>query len=561
MKKQMKIQRTPKPLIAALLLALPLAAVAATPDAGSILQQIKPSIPAPPAPNETGLKIKQPGGAALPQTVPFLVTSVKISGNTLFDTATLHILVADAEGKKLTLQELGKLAARITDYYHDHGYPLTRAIIPAQTIRDGVVEIQVIEARYGKVTINNSSRVDDALLKATLSPLQSGNPIEQMELESSLLLLSDIPGIETSAILLPGQLVATSDLEIKTDPAQAVSGNVSLDNNGNKVTGRARAGGSVNFINPLHHGDVLSTSGMSSGSGMNYGRVSYETLLDGTGTRMGGAYSALHYILGDTLAVLNGHGTAQVGSLWLKHPFVRSREFNLYGQVQYDSKRLRDHIDTSGTRTDRHLENWTASVSGDARDTLLSGGISTFNLTLISGRVGFDDAAAQLADTATAKTQGRFSKWTANLVRLQRLNSRDGLYFSFSGQWANSNLDSAEKMVAGGPYTVRAYDMGVVSGDSGYLGTAELRHDMGSIWQGQWQMIAFVDSEHVAVNKTPWAAGTNAATLLGAGAGFNWFGQNQWLAKAYIAVPLGSTPVLVPSSNTVRAWVQLNKGF
>jgi hemolysin activation/secretion protein len=561
MKKQMKIQRTPKPLIAALLLALPLAGMAATPDAGSILQQIKPSIPATPAPNETGLKIEQPAAATLPQTVPFMVTSIRITGNTLFDEATLQLLVMDAEGKKFTLDELGKLAARITDYYRAHGYPLTRAIIPAQTIKEGVVEIQVIEARYGKISLNNSSRVNDALLNATLSPLQGGKPIEQKELDASLLLLSEIPGLVTSATLLPGQMVSTSDLEIKTEPTQAVSGNVSLDNDGNKVTGRARAGGSLNFINPLHHGDVLSTSGMSSGSGMNYGRVSYETLLDGTGTRMGGAYSALHYKLGDTLATLNGHGTAQVGSLWLKHPFMRSREGNLYGQVQYDSKRLRDRIDTSGTRTDRHLDNWTASLSGDARDTFLSGGINTFNLGLISGRVSFDDAAAQLADNSTAKTQGSFSKWTANLARLQRLSSGDGLYVSFSGQWANTNLDSAEKMVAGGPYTVRAYDMGVISGDSGYLGTAEFRHDLGSIWQGQWQMIAFVDSEHVTVNRRTWTAGTNDVTLSGAGAGLDWMGQNQWAAKAYVAAPIGSKPVLLVSTNSVRGWVQVSKGF
>lgn len=561
---QMEIQGKLKPLVTVLLLALPVVVFAASPaipDAGSILQQVQPSIPPVPSSMGTGLKIERPSGVTLPQTEPFMVTSVRITGNMLFDTATLHLLVMDAEGKKFTLPELDKLAKRITDYYHSHGYPLTRAIIPAQTIKEGGVEIRVIEARYGKISLNNSARVNDVLLNATLSPLQSGQPIEQESLDRSLLLLSDIPGLTNSATLLPGQMVATSDLEIKTEPTQAVSANVSLDNDGNKVTGRARAGGSINFIDPLQHGDVLSSRVLSSGSGMNYARVSYETLLDGTGTRMGGAYSALHYILGDTLAALNGHGTAQVGSLWLRHPFMRSREVNLYGQVQYDSKILRDHIDTSGTRTDRHLNNWTASLSGDARDTIMSSGINTFNFGLISGRVGFDDVAAQLADTSTAKTQGGFFKWTVNLARLQRLSSDEEIYVSFSGQWANTNLDSAEKMVAGGPYTVRAYDMGVISGDSGYLGTAEFRHDLGAIWQGQWQAIAFVDSEHVTVNRRTWTAGVNDATLSGAGAGLGWTGQNQWAAKAYIAAPIGSTPVLLATTCSVRGWVQVSKGF
>ena len=259
--------------------------------------------------------------------------------------------------------------------------------------------------------------------------------------------------------------------------------------------------------------------------------------------------------------MLNGHGTAQVGSLWVKHPFIRSRNVNLYGQFQYDHKNLQDHIDASGTRTDRHLDNGTASLSGDVRDMLLSGGINSWNLGLTSGHVGFDDASAQLADAATAKTEGSFTKWTANLARLQNLSSRSRLYLSFSGQWANTNLDSAEKIVAGGAYTVRAYDMGVLSGDSGYLGTVEFRHDLGAIWQGVWQAIAFVDSEHVTINKNTWVTGTNDATLSGVGLGLNWAGQNQWAAKAYVATPIDSTPVLLASAESVRGWMQVSKGF
>lgn len=96
-----------KPLLAALLLALPPAALAApaTPGAGSILQQIQPVTPQPLHDN-TGLKIEQPGGATLPPSAPFLVKGIRITGNTLFDAATLHILVADAEGREFTLSEL-----------------------------------------------------------------------------------------------------------------------------------------------------------------------------------------------------------------------------------------------------------------------------------------------------------------------------------------------------------------------------------------------------------------------------------------------------------------------
>jgi len=551
--------------LAALLLLSPLVAQAQTapvvPGAGTILQQVQPVAPPAPSTTEPGLKIEREGGAKLPPSAPFEVKTIRITGNTLFATATLHALVMDAEGKSLTLTQLDELAKRITDYYHSHGYPLARAIIPAQTIRDGVVQIEVIEARYGKVSLANKSRVNDALLKATLAPLQSGQAIARAPLDHALLLLSDIPGVAVDATLKPGAAVGTSDLVVQAAPGPAVSGNVTLDNYGDRYTGRVRAGATVNDYDPLHHGDVLSASGISSGAGMNYGRIGYDTLLNGDGTRLGASYSALHYILGGALAALNAHGTADVASASVRQPLVRSRTANLYGEIGYDRLQLRDHIDASAIRTDRHLDNWHATLSGDARDALGAGGINSWSLVWTAGRVNFDDSAAQLADAATANTQGSFSKWNASFTRLQTLNANNALYLAVFGQWANGNLDASQKMIAGGPYSVRAYDMGAVSGDSGYLGTAEWRHALGRAWQGQWQAVAFVDSAHVTVNKTTWAPGANSATLSGAGLGLDWAGQNLWSARAYVAARIGSTPVLVASTNSARAWVEISKGF
>lgn len=551
------------PILAIALAANPLLAEAAgpVPGAGELLQQVQPVEPPSPSSTGTELKIEQQGAAPLPPSVAFEVKTIRITGNTVFDTTVLHALVMDGEGQSLTLTQLNGLAARITDYYHRHGYPLARAIIPAQKIEDGRVRIEVIEARYGKIHLRNKSQVSDSLLEATLSPVQSGQAIEQETLDRSLLLFSDIPGVAPGFTLKPGEAAGTSDLVVEAAPGPRVTGYVALDNYGNAYTGRTHLGGTVNFINPLRHGDVLSVDGLSAGRGLSYGRISYESLLNGRGTRMGGSYSALQYILGDTFAPLDGHGTAQVGSLWIKHPLMRSRNVNFYGQLQYDHKDLRDHVDLTDIRTDRHLDNWTARLSGDLRDGFLSGGISTWNIAWTSGRVGFDDADAQLFDAATAKTQGSFSKFNAILARLQNLSRNSSLYLAFWGQWASKNLDGSEKMVAGGPYTVRAYDVGVLSGDNGYLGTAEIRYNLGPVGWGRYQAVGFIDTQHVTVNKYPLVARTNDATLTGAGVGIDCLWPDLWTARAYIAKPIGATPELVASTASVRAWAQISKGF
>jgi hemolysin activation/secretion protein len=548
-----------------LIIVFPLVAKAidpVVPDAGSILRQIQPVNPPSPSSTGTGLNIEKGAADKLPSSIAFPVKTILISGNELFGTAALHSLVADMEGKNITFAQLGKVAARITHYYHGHGYPLARAIIPVQTIHEGLVRIEVIEARYGKIKLNNGSKVNDPLILDTLTPLQSGHVIGQTTLDQALLLLADIPGIQSKASLKPGEAVGTSDLLVNTTSSPTITGNVTVNDYGNRYTGRPRAGVTVSVINPLHRGDVLTVNALTSGHGMNYGRISYELLLDGQGTRVGASYVAMRYVLGGSLTPLNAQGDAQIGSLWAKHPLIRGRNFNLYGQVQYDRMELRNH--TSASQSDRHLDNGTLSLSGDIRDTLLYGAVNTWNLGWTVGQADFDN----IDDPSNARLQGRYSKWNTNLSRLQNLSQKDSLYLAFAGQWAQDNLDTSRKMVAGGPYTVRGYDIGAVSGDTGYIGTAELRHDLGSGRYGHWQAVTFVDSAHVQVDHNSLGSSLNGATLSGAGAGINWQGpkfngliQSQLNARAYVATPVGPVPMLVGKTDSVRAWMEIGMGF
>lgn len=555
------------PVMATLLLAFIPFAVQASPPvlpgAGTILQQMQPQTPPAPILNRPGLNIESNSSNTekADTSVKFLVNHIDIIGNTLFDSETLHALVADVEGKETTLGELNSRISHISDYYHNHGYPLVQAILPQQSVQAGVVKIQIIEARYGKIKLDNSSKINSAIIQSMLAPLQSGSAISDKKLDFSLLLLSDIPGVNVNATLSPGADVGTSDLLVSVTPSPLAVGNIIFDNYGNKYTGRARIGGTVNIINPLHHGDVFSANVLSSGKGMNYGRISYEGLINSRGTRIGTSYSALRYVLGKTFKALDAHGTARVASVWIKHPLFRTRDFNLYGQAQYDQLQLRDHIDTTTVQTDRHLDNWTATVNGDLRDHLLSGGLNTWSLSWTAGQVKFDNAAAHVSDLETARTDGGFSKINLNMSRLQTISGNNTAYLSFAGQMSDSNLDSSQKLSAGGVYTVRAYDMATLSADTGYIASIELRHDLGQIANGQWQAVAFIDNAHLTVNKATWISGTNTATLNGLGAGVNWIGPQQWSAKAYIAKRVGSIPALVAGSAPVRGWIEISKSF
>ncbi|EJN03237.1 ShlB/FhaC/HecB family hemolysin secretion/activation protein [Herbaspirillum sp. YR522] len=554
----------PKTTLAALLLAALEAHAAGpvvTPDAGAILQQLQPSVPPTPQSGRPALQIEPKNATGGPATAPFEVREIRITGNTEFATDVLHALVADQQARQRTLAQLEEAAARITDFYQRHGFPLARALIPAQTISAGVVVIQVVEARYGRIDVDNRSEVSDALVQATAASLQPGQVIDERHLDRTLLLLSDIPGVGVNAVLKPGAAVGTSDLALELARAPVALANAALDNYGNRYVGRMRASGNLNLVNPFHHGDVLSLSAVSSGEGMQFARLGYDTLINGLGTHAGVAYSFVHYRLGGSVDALGAHGTAGVASAWLRQPLLRSRQANIYAQAQLDAKQLRDSIDAGGTHTDRHLDNWVLSLNGDRRDSILAGGISIWSLGWTIGRVDFDDTAAQTADAASARTRGSFSKWNLNFSRLQALGNRDIVYFNAALQWSDGNLDSAEKMTVGGPYTVRAYDIGAVSGDTGAYGTLEWRHDLGLSMPGKLQTVAFIDSARVRINRHPWSSGENSVSLSGIGAGLNWDGPDSWKAALSVATSIGAHPSTVAAPASARAWLTLGKTF
>jgi hemolysin activation/secretion protein len=559
-----RLVRTP---IAAALLpmllatALPADAFQVVPNAGTILQQQQPVQPPAPQAGRPALQVEPAIASGMPTSRPFTVKAIRIVGNTAFATEILHRLLADAEGTTATLSRIEQLAARITAYYRDHGFPLSRAIVPAQTIADGQVVIQVVEARYGAVRLENTSKVRYPLLSATLSPLHPGQLIAGETLDRALLLLSDVPGVAVEAVIKPGAEVGAADLVIATPGKPTTVASVVLDNAGNRYIGRARAGATVYATNPLHLGDVFDASVISTGAGMNYGRLGYEALVNGQGMRAGVSYSRIRYDLQGDAEPLDAYGTAGVASTWIKLPLLRGRQANLSAELQYDNKRLRDRIGVTDTRTDRHLGNWMLSLYGDARDELFGGGVNAWSLGLTRGRTRFDDAQAELLDAATAQTRGSFSKWNANGSRLQRVGQRDALYLIVGVQWSDTNLDSAEKMTIGGPYTVRAYDIGAVSGDTGYTASAEWRRDLGQVAAGSLQGIAFIDTAHVKINRATWTAGENSARLSGAGVGLAWNGPDAWRASLSVATPIGAEPTILGRQSSVRAWVTASKAF
>ncbi|KLN53636.1 ShlB/FhaC/HecB family hemolysin secretion/activation protein [Variovorax paradoxus] len=492
---------------------------AATPDAGQILQEPRAPL-AVPSGSTPALTIDKPGaGTVLEGGARVRLSAIRFSGNTAFSNAALQSLLTDAVGKELTFAELTRLTDRATRHYRETGYLVARAYLPAQAVKDGVLDIAVLEGNLGQVTVTNTAGLKDSAL-APLQALPLNAPVQAQSLDRTLLTLSDLPGTRVQSTLRPGTTVGASDLLVEVNRTRDFQGIADIDNFGSTYTGQYRVGTSLYWNNPLDRGDQMSLRLQASNTSMHYARLGYQLPLGRDGTRVGVAVSHLDYRLGKDFAALDADGKADTVSLYVRHPLLRSLESNWYAQLQMDAKNLRDTVGSTATTSVHQLRNVVLGLNGDWQDALGGGAGNSLALNLTTGQLRLDnDSLAQ--DAASIRSAGHFNKLNYQLQRVQALRPNWSLALNLSGQLADRNLASAEKFSLGGNNGVRAYPQGEALGDAGWLASAALR------WQPApgWQLQAFYDAGGVQLNHRAWdrtGSTGNRVHLAGAGLGVGW---------------------------------------
>jgi hemolysin activation/secretion protein len=540
------------------------------PNAGSLLQTQPPvQKPAEGYPHPTLLPlIAQPAQTESPPSLPFLVRALRLEGNTVFDTATLQALLSPMRNQRLHLAQVYEGIEAIGVYYRAAGYPLAHAILPAQTIEDGVVLVQVVEANWGEVELNNSSPLKDAVLLRTVADLQAGSVVQLAPLERASQLLGELPGVLPQALLRAGQEAGSTDLVLNVRASSPLSANLSTNNFGSRYTGVMRSIAILQWNNPLGLGDKLGLSALGSeAGGMRYARLAYELPVAFPGWQTGGDLSSMQYALGGSASNLQAYGEAQSLNLWLGYALMRTNSSRANARLGVNANILRDHVDSTEVKTDRNVNSWSLSLSGERKDNWLGSGQNAMELLLYAGRVNFQDATGAALDARSAETAGEFARASFTLSRNHYFGNKASALLRMNVQWAQKNLDSSQKFAVGGPGSVRAYRVGVLSGDSGALLSADWHYVLPmSQWlqdTGTWQLACFLDAAQVQTNKNTWDQGVNEAMLSGVGLGLNWYGPKGWSSRFSIATPVGQTPsqIAATDAHQANAWLEVNVTF
>jgi hemolysin activation/secretion protein len=546
-------------LIAALLASVATFA-AGLPNAGSQLQTIPP-VAQPPSTDPSVRVERRDAPSPVANDTTIVVKDLRIVNAHRFNEKELIAGTQFKPGDAISFSQLRDIASQVAAYYHSHGFFLAQATLPPQDIKDGVVTIAVLEGQYGNVVVRNHSRLSNSVANRLVDDLHAGDTVDIKPLESSLLMLSDLPGVEIKSTLTPGASMGAADLLIDVTPGRIVTGTIEVDNSGNHYSGEYRLGGSANLNNPFGVGDVATLRIMSSLDGFSYGRASYQLQIDRAS--LGVAFTALKYELGKEFESLEAHGTAQISGLYGRYPILRRRNANLNVIANLEAKEFRDELDVVSPAVVSRKKTQIAMLSlvgnkkmqGDDNQ----GSAINYSLTWTTGNLSLLDAQANNSGAGTA-AEGHYDKLGFSGAYLKAFSINDkttfSLYTSVSGQWATDNLDSSEKMSLGGVNSVRAFPEGEAPVDEGYVITVEARLPFAiPKIAGRWELAAFGDAGSGNLSVDPLVGQNNRRTLSGAGVGLNWSWGRYFYLRTNYAHKLGSAVATsVPDSNS-RLWV------
>ena len=463
--------------------------------------------------------------------VKVTVHTFVISGNTLVNTADLQQLLSAWLNTPISTTELQRAVAQVATLYRDRGY-LAQGILPDQDVTEGTVRVQVVEGKVGKIRIDAPADqpqlgafVLDRIQTLLAYKLPAGQPLNFDDYDWAFLVAGDLPGVMVEGALQAGEEAGTTDLLVHVKTTPKLRGSVSADNNGSRNTGPLRLNAQMQMDSALGWGEQFNLSG-SKNQGSTYVRLGHSIPFGAQGWKgltLNADISQMDYKVLDAFksdgANFAPQGTSQTMGLSMRYPFVRSARTTLTGELGYESRHSVDKGDSLtaqssapelGVTRDTRVEAFNLSFNLSHTDTLGGGGANTFQATYTDGRMALGPDGVRTDDLGGTNTVGPYRKIRFSASRLQFIDAQHSALLSFTGQQANRNLDSSEKLYLGGSSTIRAYPNSELGGSMGYVATLELRRD----WNESWQTSYFYDHGKVWQYKYPYRADDPSAPLL-----------------------------------------------
>ncbi len=511
------------------------------PDATGRIEQRFREAPTPPPPSAApGVQVEQPPEESAPDNagnIPLTIEDLKLTGVTAYPLAELEVYWKDRLGKPGTLGDLFSIAAEITARYRNDGYVLSRAIVPAQEIEDGKVELRVIEGYVSRVIFEGDDTRPD-ILRGIGENITDVRPIRIADLERYVLLLNDQPGVTASSVLRPSpDQTGAADL-IVTVQRDLMRSFATLDNRGTRFVGPLQSTAGTIINSPFGLGDQIFVRGITTPiylDNLKAFDLNNQHTLDSEGTTLALQLNYAEAKPGFTLRPLRVTSDASTVAMVLAHPFIRSRVENLRANLSFAVNEYKTETTPGGNNPSSvllhdEIRSLRAQVTWETIDSLR--GANSVSLQLSQGLSILGASKPESGGicgtptTCLSRAVGRpdYTKLNLDVSRTQSLGGTWSFLAAATAQYAFTPLLASEQFGLGGSTFLRSYDPSDIIGDSGIGAKFELQYgqEVKEWYLRNFQSYAYVDLGRVQnIKIVPGEKADDAGISIGIGTRFS----------------------------------------
>ncbi len=410
----------------------------------------------------------------------FIVRKLKVTGSTIFKQQDFEAIAKNLINREIGMAELFRASSAITQLYRKAGYLTSGAFIPPQTLKDGELEIRVLEGKLEDIKVNGTRRLKPSYIRNRLA-LAGKQPLNNQRLLRGLQLLQLNPLIESiSAELGTGTHPGENLLEVRIQEAKTFKPSINFDNYGSPGVGTFSRQFQVYEGNLLGYGDNITANYINS-DGSNAFNFNYALPINARNGNLIFSYGTSdNHIIEKPFDTLDIDSVSRYYELTLRQPLKETPNEEFALGITFS--RRESNISSSLLEAEGISPNELSLGADEDGRTKLSA-IRFFQDWAIRDRqqvfalrsqfsVGLDAFNPTINDNSP---DGRFYAWRGQIQWARLLAPDTILVLRGDVQFADRPLLSFEQFGLGGVDNVRGYGRDILLKDNGGFASAELR--------------------------------------------------------------------------------------
>jgi hemolysin activation/secretion protein len=404
------------------------------------------------------------------------VSLITVQGVTLLDDEQVESVTKSFMARCLSLTDINKLIAGISNLYLDKGFITSRAFVQPQKIEKGTLDLLVVEGKIEKIQ-SPDNKMKSRQLRAAF-PIGENELLNLRDLEQGIEQLNRLQQNAAQLDIKPGADTGKSIVNVVNDQSRSLHAQIFVDNSGSEATGQYLVGTSLSWDNPLDLSDSLyinlseATHGAPGGSSQSY---------------------AVNY------SIPQGYFLWSISANHFNYEQLvsgASIDFTTSGESDNQSISL-DYVAFRGQRskfsinsdlTKKISKNYIEDVFLDTSSrTLYLGGIGInstykFNSAMLRGGINWTssfDAGDATQKLSTAEVDYQFNKYDLDLsiyggfsAFKQNFQYNSSIHYFYSP----TSIVASEALSIGGQYSVRGFDQESITGYKGGYWRSEISY-------------------------------------------------------------------------------------